>query len=218
MKKLQIDIVSDVMCPWCIIGYKGLEIALEQLSIDVEADINWLPFELNPHMPAEGQDLREHLMEKYGITEQQSDQNRDMLRQRGLDIGFRFNFNDPLRMINSFDCHRLLAWAKEQHKQHELQMALFTAHFEHNKPLNDRQTLLAIVASCDLDVQHATHILNSNDYTSQVRAEQNQNMQMGIQSVPTFIINQKYALSGGQPVEAFKQAFLQITDKQQEVV
>jgi len=218
MKKLQIDIVSDVMCPWCIVGYKGLEMALDQLSSEVEADINWLPFELNPQMPVEGQDLREHLMEKYGITEQQSDQNRDMIAQRGQDVGFTFNYTDRLRMINSFDCHRLLTWAKDQGKQHQLQMALFTAHFDHNRPLNEKDELLAVVTACELDVQQAKDILNSDAYADQVRAGQNQSMQMGIQSVPTFIINRKYALSGGQPVAAFRQALTQILEAQNDVV
>ena len=119
MNKLQIDIVSDVMCPWCIVGYKGLESALQQLEPNIEATINWLPFELNPQMPIEGQDIKQHLLEKYAITEQQSAQNREMITKRGKDVDFDFNFSQHMRMINSFDLHRLLAWAKDQGKQHE---------------------------------------------------------------------------------------------------
>lgn len=142
MNNLQIDIVSDVMCPWCIVGYKGLESALEQLAPDIEATINWLPFELNPQMPVEGQDIEEHLMQKYGITAQQSAENRAMITQRGKDVDFDFNFSQHMRMINSFDLHRLLAWAKDQGKQHELQMALFSTHFTANLPLNGNENLL----------------------------------------------------------------------------
>ena len=210
MNKLQIDIVSDVMCPWCIVGYKGLESALEQLAPDIKATINWLPFELNPQMPVEGQDMQEHLIEKYGITEQQSVQNREMISQRGKEVGFDFNFSQHMRMINSFDLHRLLAWAKEQGKQHELQMALFSAHFTNNQPLNEHETLINIVSSLGLDVTAAKNILDSDDYAEQVRAEQKLSIDKGISSVPTFIINNKYSISGGQTADTFKQVLTQI--------
>lgn len=210
MTKLQIDIVSDVMCPWCIVGYKGLESALEQLAPNIEASINWLPFELNPNMPSEGQDIEEHLIEKYGITEAQSTQNKAMLTQRGKDVGFDFNFSAQMRMINSFDLHRLLAWANEQGKQHELQMALFSAHFTDNIPLNVHENLLKIVAALGLDTSAAKDVLDSEAYAAQVRAEQKISLDNRIHSVPTFIINNKHAISGGQPAEAFKQALTQI--------
>ena len=211
MNKLQIDIVSDVMCPWCIVGYKGLEAALEQLAPDIEATINWLPFELNPQMPIEGQDLKEHLIEKYGISEQQSVQNREMISQRGKDVGFDFNFSQHMRMINSFDLHRLLAWAKEQGKQHKLQMALFSAHFTDNQPLNEHATLIKIVDSLDLDIASAKDILDSDAYAEQVRAEQKLSREKGISSVPTFIINNKYSIAGGQTADTFKQLLTEIT-------
>lgn len=151
MNNLQIDIVSDVMCPWCIVGYKGLESALKQLAPDVQATINWLPFELNSQMPVEGQDIREHLIEKYGVTEEQSEQNKEMLTQRGKDVGFDFNFSQGMRMINSFDLHRLLAWAKNQGKQHELKMALFDAHFTENLSLSKNENLIVIINALSLD-------------------------------------------------------------------
>jgi predicted DsbA family dithiol-disulfide isomerase len=205
MNKLQIDIVSDVMCPWCIVGYKGLELALNNLPPDVEATINWLPFELNPKMPIEGQDIEEHLIEKYGITKQQSAQNREMITQRGKEVDFDFNFSQHMRMINSFDLHRLLAWAKVQGKQHELQMALFSAHFTKNIPLNEHENLIKIVGSLGLDIIVANDLLNSNIYSEQVRIEQNISLKNGIKAVPTFIINNNFSISGGQTTETFKQ-------------
>lgn len=213
MKKLQIDIVSDVMCPWCIVGYKGLALALEQLNLTAESTINWLPFELNPQMPPEGQDMQEHLREKYGITEQQSIENKKQITQRGKEVGFDFNFSQDLRMINSFNLHRLLSWAKEVGKQHELKMALFDAHFTQNIPLNNDDNLLKIAASVGLDISEAKNLLDSDAYSEQVRAEQNRSIEMGISSVPTFIINNKYSISGGQPVEAFKQALTKILEE-----
>jgi len=213
MSKLQIDIVSDVMCPWCIVGYKGLESALEQLAPGIEATINWLPFELNPQMPIEGQDLNEHLIEKYGITEQQSKQNREMLTQRGKEVDFDFNFSQHMRMINSFDLHRLLAWAKDQGKQHELQMALFSAHFTNNLALNDHATLIKLVDLLGLDTAAAKDVLDSDAYATKVRAEQKLSSENEIHAVPTFIINNKYSISGGQTADAFKQALKQIAQE-----
>ncbi|TCS40349.1 DsbA family oxidoreductase [Reinekea marinisedimentorum] len=214
MSKMSIEIVSDVMCPWCIIGYKNLEKALQQLP-DIEADISWHAFELNPQMPPEGQDLVEHVIEKYGSTKEQSVENRKMIAQRGLDSGFQFNFSDDSKIINSFNCHRLLTWAKEHGKQTELKLALFSAHFTEGKQLNDDAQLLAVAVSIGLDEARARQILDSDEYAAEVRAEQNRMHQMGIQSVPTFIINKKYGISGGQPSEAFIDALTQINAEAQ---
>lgn len=209
MSQMTIEIVSDVMCPWCVIGYKNLEKALEKLP-QLEADIAWHAFELNPDMPTEGQDMREHLMEKYGITEEQSEVNRDRIAQMGSEAGFTFNFADDGIMINSFDCHRLLTWAKESGQQTALKLALFKAHFTDNRRLNDTEELLDVVESVGLDRSRAEAILNSTEYADTVRAEQKQMHQLGIQSVPTFIINGKYAITGGQPTSTFVEALQQI--------
>ncbi|EAR09842.1 DsbA family oxidoreductase [Reinekea blandensis] len=209
MSRISIEIVSDVMCPWCVIGYKNLEKALQELP-DIEADVEWHAFELNPQMPREGQNMREHLMEKYGITEAQSDENRDRIRQMGEAAGFTFQFADDGMMINSFDCHRLLTWAKSEGKQTELKLALFKAHFTDNQRLNDPEILLAVVESVGLDRTRAQAILDSDEYSETVREEQQRMHQMGIQSVPTFIVNQKYAITGGQPPQTFVQALRQI--------
>ena len=210
MKNLKIDIVSDVMCPWCIVGYKGLETALEQLSPDIQANIKWMPFELNPQMPAEGQDMEEHIIEKYGITAEQSAQNREVLTQRGKDSGFEFKFGPDMRMINSFDLHRLLAWAKDQGKQHELQMAFFDEHFTENTPLDKNENLIKIVNAIGLDGAAAQKVLDSDEYAEQVRTEQRFALENGINAVPSFIINDKHLISGGQSSDTFKQALQQI--------
>lgn len=206
---MKIEIVSDVMCPWCVIGYKNLEQALNELS-DLQPEIEWRAFELNPDMPMEGQNIREHLMEKYGITDQQSDENRKRISDMGDQVGFNFNFADDAIMINSFDCHRLLTWAKEEGKQTELKLALFAAHFSNNKPLNQVSELLAVIDAVGLSVTRAQAIIDSDEFADQVRSEQAQMHQLGINSVPTFIINQKYAINGGQPAAVFKQALQQI--------
>jgi predicted DsbA family dithiol-disulfide isomerase len=213
LKKLKIDIVSDVMCPWCVVGYNNLDSALDQLNEQLDASIEWHAFELNPDMPLDGQNMREHLMEKYGITEEQSDQNRQNIIERGKESGFDFKFSEQMRMINSFDCHRLLTWAKDFDKQTDLKLALFKAHFTDNLPLNEHKVLLDVVKSVGLDPVQAEQLLNSDDLKQTVREEQNKMHQMGVSSVPTFIINDKYAISGGQPVDAFKQALTQIAEE-----
>lgn len=210
MAKLKIDIVSDVMCPWCVIGYNNMASALEQLNDEVQATIEWHAFELNPQMPIEGQNVQQHLMEKYGITAEQSEQNRLNITQRGKDSGFDFNFGDQLWMVNTFDCHRLLTWAKTQGLQTELKLALFDAHFTDNKKLNDNEILVSIAEQVGLSGASARAVLDSDQYAQQVREEQDKMRQMGIQSVPTFIINDKYAISGGQPTDAFVNALKQI--------
>ncbi|HEA17233.1 MAG TPA: DsbA family oxidoreductase [Pseudoalteromonas prydzensis] len=214
MKKLKIDIVSDVMCPWCIIGYKNLETALAQLSDEFTAEISWKPFELNPDMPVAGQDLNEHLAQKYGLSEQQGDENRQRILEMGEQAGFDFNFDGKRIMINSFDLHRLLTWAASEGKQTELKLAFFKAHFTDLVYLNEQDTLLDVVASVGLDRARAKQILDSGEYFQDVRSEQNTLQQMGITSVPTFIINDQFALTGGQPSDAFVQAFKQIAEQE----
>lgn len=201
------------MCPWCVVGYNNLNSALNQLNDQLEANLEWHAFELNPDMPEDGQNMREHLMEKYGITEEQSDQNRLNIIERGKESGFEFQFSEQMRMINSFDCHRLLTWAKSFGKQTDLKLALFKAHFTDNLPLNEQKILLDIIESVGLDAQQAKELLDGDDLKQTVREEQNKMHQMGISSVPTFIINDKYAISGGQPVAAFKQALAQIAEE-----
>jgi len=214
MKKLKIDIVSDVMCPWCIIGYKNLETALAQLSDEFTAQISWKPFELNPDMPVAGQDLNEHLAQKYGLSEQQGDENRQRILEMGEQAGFDFNFDGKRIMTNSFDLHRLLTWAASEGKQTELKLAFFKAHFTDLVYLNEQDTLLDVVASVGLDRARAKQILDSGEYFQDVRSEQNTLQQMGITSVPTFIINDQFALTGGQPSDAFVQAFKQIAEQE----
>lgn len=214
MKTLKIDIVSDVMCPWCIIGYKNLEKALSELHGEINAEISWKPFELNPNMPPEGQDLNEHLTQKYGLTPEQSKDNRQRLIDAGKEADFTFNFDDKRMIINSFDCHRLLAWAATLNKQTELKLALFKAHFSDLVNLNEQSTLLDIVASVGLDTDRAQEILAGGEFFQEVRSQQSDIQQMGITTVPTFIINEQYALTGGQPSAAFVQAFKQITEEE----
>ncbi|RBO85946.1 DsbA family oxidoreductase [Marinomonas aquiplantarum] len=213
---LNIQFVSDIMCPWCVVGLGNLNKALDQLDDSVAVDLTFQPFELNPNMPAEGQGFREHIIEKYGISEQESDQNRAMIKARGQEVDFDFNFTDDSRMRNSFDAHRLLHWAGTQGKQAELKAALFKAHFTHNQDVSNYSVLANLAASVDLDLAEAKAILEGQHYADEVREQEAFWQQNGIQSVPTVIVNNKYAISGGQPAEVFKSALDEIMAKEAE--
>lgn len=154
---LRIDIVSDVVCPWCVIGYRQLAAALEQTN--TEHTIHWHPFELNPNMPSEGQNLREHIIEKYGSTKQESDASRVRMTEAGREVGFEFNFNDDTRMHNTFNLHQLLHFADQQGRMHELKQALFTAHFTNNRDISDIHVLADIAAETGLDKSEALAVL-----------------------------------------------------------
>lgn len=210
MKTIRIDVVSDVMCPWCVVGFWGLSKALEALEGKMIADIHWQPFELNPGMPEEGQNMREHLVEKYGITPEESDQNRERIRQAGEALGFTFNFSDDMKMVNTFNAHQLLHWAGPQGKQTALKKALFTAHFTDNKNVNNSEVLASIAESVGLDKEEAKAVIADQRFALEVRANQQQWQEAGIRSVPAVILQQKYLLSGGQPPEAFIEALTQV--------
>jgi predicted DsbA family dithiol-disulfide isomerase len=199
---LRIDIVSDVMCPWCVIGYRQLAAALD--AKDIEHEIHWHPFELNPNMPADGQDMRAHLIEKYGITPAQSDTNRANMATLGQELGFQFNFADGFRMHNTFNAHQLLHWADEKGRKHDLKQALFEAHFTHGRNLSDRAVLVDIAAEIGLDRDEASAALDDQRYAAQVRQEQQFWTKQGISGVPAVVFDRKHLVTGAQGVENYK--------------
>jgi predicted DsbA family dithiol-disulfide isomerase len=206
---LKIDFVSDVSCPWCVIGLRALTQALDGLGDEVKAEIHFQPFELNPNMSAEGQDINEHIFEKYGSTPEQSRQSREVIRQRGAELGFTFSQGDR-RIYNTFDAHRLLHWAELEGKQQALKEALFAAYFTDHANPSDHKVLAAVAEQVGLDRQRAEAILASGEYAAEVRELEQLWVSRGVSSVPTIVFNDRYAVSGGQPVEAFADAIRQI--------
>lgn len=200
---LKIDLVSDVSCPWCVIGYQSLHAALEKLKPQLEAEITFRPFELNPQMGAEGQPLLEHLQQKYGAAESDLRKTQDMITERGKQLGFTFNFSAGGRIYNTFDAHRLLYWAREKNQQTVLKLALFRLYFSEGGNPSSHDALLAVVDKAGLPVTEARQVLESGRYATEVREEEAHFTGLGIQSVPTFIINDQYKITGGQPVETF---------------
>lgn len=209
-KPLRIDIVSDVVCPWCVIGYRQLAEALKQTN--TQHEIHWHPFELNPSMPSEGQNLREHIIEKYGSSKQESDASRVRMTEAGAEVGFDFNFNDDTHMHNTFNLHQLLHWAEQQGRQHDLKQALFSAHFTHNRDISDTEVLADIAAENGLDRAQALAVVEEQRFAQEVREAEQHWQQQGIQSVPAIIFNERHLVSGAQGVENYKNILEQLAN------
>lgn len=210
---LKIDFVSDVSCPWCAIGLTALEKALANVGSQVVfAQLHFQPFELNPQMPPGGQDVTEHLTQKYGSTPEQQAGIRESIRQRGAELGFTFRKEGRSRIYNTFNAHRLLHWAEMegQGRQQALKKNLLEAYFTNGQSPEDHEVLLGAVAAAGLDSVRARAILDSDEFAVEVREREQFYLQNGIHSVPAIIINERHLIQGGQPVEVFEQALRQI--------
>ncbi len=213
LKTLKIDFVSDVVCPWCVVGLGGLTTALDKLKGEgVAADITFQPFELNPQMAPEGENIVEHIGRKYGATPEQSAANRVMIRERAAEVGFDMRMGDDSRIWNTFDAHRLLHWAHETapDKQEALKRALFTAHFTENRNITDAGVLTEAAEAAGLDRAEAGEVLASGRYAQEVRGAEELWRARGITSVPAVVVEGKYLISGGQPAAAFEEALRKI--------
>ncbi|MEP6632771.1 MAG: DsbA family oxidoreductase [Luteimonas sp.] len=211
--KIKIDFVSDVACPWCAIGLRALEDALSRVSEDgIEAELHFQPFELNPGMPADGEDAVEHLTRKYGITPQQVAENGEAIRARGAALGFIFDMDKRRRAYNTFDAHRLLHWAglESEARQSALKHALLRAYFTLGENVSDRATLVRLAQEAGLDPQRAEQILSTQEYGDDVRQQEAFYAAQGIQAVPSVILNDRLLIQGGQPPETFERALRQL--------
>ena len=215
--KLKIDFVSDVSCPWCVIGLKALDVALAQTRAELQAELHFQPFELNPGMAPEGEEITAHITKKYGITAAEADANRENIRRRGAELGFKFSRPDEPgggrhHVWNTFDAHRLLHWAGEvgPAQQRALKEALFTAYFTDGKSPAAREVLLAAAQAAGLDAARAGEILAGDTYADEVREREQFYLGQGIHSVPAVVINDRHLISGGQPPEVFANALRQI--------
>jgi predicted DsbA family dithiol-disulfide isomerase len=211
--QLQIDIISDVMCPWCIVGYRRLEQALSQFN-DLEVKIQWHPFELNPTMGPEGQHLGEHIAEKYGSTPEQSALNRQRLTQMGADLGFEFNFSDSSRIYNTLLAHQLLYWAAESGKQTELKLALFSSYFTQQQNPDDIEVLINIATQVGLDADEARVVLSDKRYEKAVKEAEQLWISRGIQAVPAIVFNQQYLVSGAQEPATIAELITKLTTEE----
>lgn len=207
---MKIDFVSDVACPWCAVGLWSLDRALERLGDAVDVEVHFQPFELNPALPAEGEDAAEHLARKYGASPDQLAKNRAVIRERGAAVGF--TFGDRPRVWNTFDAHRLLHWAglESAAKQSALKHALLTAYHANAENPGARDVLLRAAQQVGLDGARAAAIVDSDEYGAEVRERERHWQQLGIHSVPAVIIDDRHLISGGQPPEVFERALREL--------
>jgi predicted DsbA family dithiol-disulfide isomerase len=207
---MKIDFVSDVTCPWCAIGLTALLAALERLGDAVQAEIHPQPFELNPGMPAQGEDIAHYMGRKYGLTAAQIAERRAVIVDRGEAVGFAFGART--QVWNTFDAHRLLHWAglQGQGRALGLKRALLAAYHGRGENVSSHDVLLRLAGEVGLDVGRAAAVLASGEYTDDVRERMRHWRRLGIDSVPAFVIDDRHLIQGGQPVEAFEQALREI--------
>ena len=211
--QLKIDFISDISCPWCVVGLRNMEAALANIGDDIEAYVRFEPFELNPDMPQEGMDRATYFATKYGISAEEAKSRGGEIRARAKEAGFTMNTDENFRIYNTFDAHRLLEWAMEEGKQRALKHALFEAYFTDGKNMGDHESLAAIAESVGLDGARAREILAGDDYAGHVRQSQSHQRGRGVQSVPTIIVNGEYVINGGQPPAIFEKAFRHIASE-----
>lgn len=207
--RVSIEIWSDVMCPWCVIGYNQLRGALDDLKGEIEAEIRWYPFELNPGMPEAGEDMAQHMLRKYGVPFDQAGSER-MVRsaaQAGYDMRYQGEGEKPPQRIwNTFMAHKLLSWALEAQgaeAQTRLKLALFDAHFQQRRNMSDRDVLLGIAEREGFDRKACAEALDNEGLSEAVRAGEEQAYEMGITSVPLMLINRRVMIPGAQDRETY---------------
>lgn len=220
--KVTIDIYSDVMCPWCVIGYSQLQKGLAELAGEIEADVRWLPFELNPDMPAQGEGQEEHIARKYGRTPEQAASNRGQLLAIGERAGYSFAYTgegEPPKamMWNTFAAHKLLKWALIEagaEVQTRLKRALFDAHFQQRRNVSDPEVLADVAASVGLDRAGALAATRDEALGAIVRREQAAAWDMNISGVPAMIVDGKYLIPGSQEPETYVRVLRKVVERQ----
>ena len=198
---LRVDIVSDVVCPWCVIGYHQLAHAANATGVAI--DVHWHPFELNPNMVQEGENLREHLAAKYGTTLEGSIKARARLTEMGAALGFEFNYADDMRMVNTFRAHQLIDWAEDQGRAHDMKLALFAAFFTQREDLNNVDVLADVATSIGLDRDTARAMLESGERAESVRKKERFWTSRGVTGVPAMIFNHQHLVTGAQGEETY---------------
>ena len=199
-----IDVVSDVVCPWCYIGKRRLSAALSRVAqrhSDVDFRVSWHPFELNPDLPVEGVDRRRYLEDKFGGKERAAEIYA-RVREAGAGAGLDFDFERIQRQPNTLDAHRLIAWAQRQGPADALVEALFRAYFVDGRFLGERDTLAAIAGAAGFDADAARAMLAGSDGVDAVRAMVSRVRELGVTAVPFFIFDDRLAVSGAQEPEA----------------
>ncbi|MFA0438329.1 thioredoxin [Vibrio sp. 10N.286.49.C2] len=211
--KIKLDIISDVVCPWCIVGYQHLQAAIDELGLQNRIEIEWQPFELNPDMPPEGEELREHVARKYGSSKEESDRAREQISQAGAKYGFEFRYFDGMKIVNTLDAHVLLEYAHTVGKQTELKLRLFSAFFTEQKDVSDPRVLVEEAVAVGLPKLEVEQQLSERHLKDKIRQQESQWHQMGVSSVPTVVFNRTSALTGAHPQDTYKQVLLELVSE-----
>lgn len=210
MNTLQVDIVSDIACPWCAIGYARLEKAMAALKNEMDIQVAWHAFELNPDPSGDGEPILPALARKYGRSEDEMRANQAEMMEIAKDLGLNFEKLQERYTRNTFDGHRLVKWAGEQGKQTEMKMALFEAYFGRAENVTDANVLVSCVGSVGLDTEEAQKVLSTDRYADSVREDEARYQQAGVSAVPAYIVNQKYLISGAQEPDTLIDALREI--------
>jgi predicted DsbA family dithiol-disulfide isomerase len=213
---LRIDFVSDVSCPWCAVGLASLQQALARVP-ELDVELHFQPFELNPNLGPDGEDAIEHLTAKYGISTEQARANGEAITRRGAEYGFTFDLARRERVYNTFDAHRLLHWAglEGPERQLMLKQVLLQAYFAEGEDVSDHAVLARLAEAAGLDGEQARTILASNAYAEDVRLHEQFFAAHGVQAVPSVILDRRLLVQGGQPPEVFEQALRRAAETRQ---
>ncbi|MGI9286465.1 MAG: DsbA family oxidoreductase [Pseudomonadales bacterium] len=202
-QSVHVDIVSDIVCPWCIIGYRQFEQAFNKLKEQLTVSIHWQPFQLNPAMPLSGESMLERNAAKYGSPLVDLACQKSSVIQLGSSLGITFNYHDEMRVYNTLYAHQLLHWAGKRGRQTELKIALLEAYFTHGKNVTDIETLADTAQSVGLERREALSIIIEGRYLKPVLQLEQEWRSRGVQSVPTFVFDNKIVLEGAPGVAAF---------------
>jgi Predicted dithiol-disulfide isomerase involved in polyketide biosynthesis len=214
MTRITVDIVSDVVCPWCYLGKARLDLAIAEVQDEIGIDVNWRPFRLNPDYPPEGVDHQVELAKKLGGKENM-DRAHEQMKALGRDVGIAFDFAGIKVGPNTLDAHRLIHWAglEGRERQAEVVAALFKANFEEGRNVGDPAILIEIAESAGMDGAVVARLLAGDADKDHVLSEISAAQRMGVSGVPFFILDQQYAVSGAQPVEVLVSAFRELAQE-----
>ncbi len=203
---MQVDIVSDVVCPWCVIGYSNLMLAVEQSALPGDVAMVWHPYELNPDLPDQGIPMREYLQRKFQLSDAEIDSRLSRLTQIGAAVEFKFDYSRATRIVNTFRAHQLVHWAKSKNSQQQtvLSMKLFEAFFSKGLNVNDLEVLVELAEASGLKAQHTAQFLQRGDFAQAVRASEEYWVKNGVTAVPTFVFDHTYVVTGAQEPEKFQ--------------
>jgi len=213
---IKIDFLSDIACPWCAVGLGNLNKAIASMKDQAQFEVHFRAFELNPDMPKGGQDVIEHLTEKYGISVEQVKENQARIRAKAIEAGFAFHPEGRKWVYNTFDAHRLLFWVVQElglEQQALLKTELLSTYFCLAVNLDEQQHLLDAVIRAGLDPVRATQVLDNNEFAQDAREEEKRYHNLGIHSVPSIILNEQYLIQGAQPPQSFVGAFERLLGK-----